>query len=266
MKQLTQNLKSATMELLEVSVPALNPGNLLVKTHYSLISAGTEFTKVANARKGYIGKAKAKPEQVKQVIESVKTEGIIPTYHKVMNKLDAPSPLGYSCAGEVIEVGKDITGFRVGDLVACGGNAYHAEVNSVPNNLCVKVQYEVKPEHAAYTTLGAIAMQGIRQADLRLGECCIIIGLGLVGQLTVQMLKAAGVKVAGIDIDENMVELAKKSGADFSFERNNAALESIILEMSDGYGVDAVIITAGTDSLDPVEVGENYAGKRLRLL
>ena len=127
MIQLIQNLKSGKMEILEVPIPALHPNKLLIKTHFSLISTGTEAAKVLNARKGYIGKAKAKPEQFKKVIESAKTDGIITTYHTVMNKLNAPSPLGYSCSGEVIEVGPNINGFIVGDLVSCGGYAFHSE-------------------------------------------------------------------------------------------------------------------------------------------
>ncbi|TSA25917.1 oxidoreductase [bacterium] len=267
MHQLTQNLKTGKMEILEVPFPALNKGQILARNHYSLISAGTEGMKVVTARKGYIGKAKEKPEQVKQVIESIKTEGLLPTYNKVMNKLDAPAPLGYSCAGEVIDVAEDILDFKIGDYLACGGaGAVHAEVVSVPKNLCVKVPEGVKLEYAAYTTVGSIAMQGIRQADLRLGEFCAIIGLGLIGQLTVQMLKAAGIKVAGIDIDKNAVDLSYKSGADISFIRNNESLESSILEFSNGYGVDAVIITAGTSSLDPVELAGKLCRKKGKVI
>jgi polar amino acid transport system substrate-binding protein len=260
MIQVMQNLKTGLMEIKEVPIPALKPNNLLVKTHYSLISTGTESVKVANAKKGYLGKAKAKPEEFLQVVESAKTDGIITTYYKVMNKLDTPLPLGYSCSGEVIEVGKDIIGFTVGDFVSCGGNAFHAEVNSVPKNLCVKIPEKVKIKHGAFTTIGAIAIQGIRQADLHIGESCAVIGMGLVGQLTIQILKAAGIIVAGIDIDKNMVELAKKVGADQSYERKVPYLESIIKEMAGGHGVDAVIIAAGTNSLDPI----NLAGKLCR--
>jgi len=255
MHQLTQNLKTGKMEILEVPFPALSKGSVLVRNHFSLISAGTEGGKVLTARKGYIGKAKEKPEQVKQVLDSIKTEGLIPTYKKVMNKLDAPAPLGYSSAGEVIDVGKDINEFKIGDYVACGGaGACHAEVVSVPKNLCVQVPKNVSLKEAAYTTVSSIALQGIRQADLRLGETCVVIGLGLVGQLAVQMLRVAGVKVVGIDTNERMVELAKKSGTNLALNRNDDKLENAILEFSGGNGVDAVIITAGTNSLDPVEL------------
>lgn len=255
MKQLTQNLKSGKMELLEVPFPALSKGYILVRNHFSLISAGTEGGKVLTARKGYIGKAKEKPEQVKQVLDSIKTEGLIQTYKKVMNKLDAPAPLGYSCAGEVIDVAQDISEFKIGDYVACGGaGACHAEVVSVPKNLCIRVPNNVTLKDAAYTAIGSIALQGMRQTDLRLGEACVVIGLGLIGQLTVQMLKATGVKVVGIDINDKMVEVAKKTGANLAFNRNDNKIENAIFEFSGGNGVDSVIITAGTKSLDPIEL------------
>ena len=267
MKQLTQNLKTGKMELLETPFPALQSGYILVRNHYSLISAGTEGSKVKTARSSLIQKAKQKPEQVKQVIDSVKTEGVKNTYQKVMNKLDFPSPLGYSCAGEVIEVGENITEFAVGDLVACGGtNAAHAEVVSVPKNLCVKVPSNVDTRYAAFTTVAAIAMQGIRQADLRLGENCLVIGLGLIGQLTVQMLNAAGIRTAGVDIDPQMVTLAGKSGAELSLLRDNPTLEDQVMSFSDGYGVDAVIITAGTSSLDPVELAGKLCRKKGKVI
>lgn len=256
MLQLTQNLKSGKMEIVEVPIPAMDKGTILVRNHYSVISAGTEGGKVLTARKGYLGKAKEKPEQVKQVMETLKKEGISSTYKKVMNKLDALTPLGYSTAGEVIGVGKDISKFRVGDKVACAGAdiANHAEVVAVPENLAVKIPDNVLLKDAAYTTIASIAMQGVRQADLRLGENCVVIGLGLLGQLTIQMLKSSGIKVAGIDVNPDMVALAKTSGADIVFTRGDDKEEQAIINMSDGFGVDVVIITAATSSLDPVEL------------
>lgn len=255
MLQLTQNLKTGEMEVSEVPVPALTRGRVLVRNHYSVISAGTEGGKVSVARKGYIGKALDKPAQVKQVVDAVRSEGIASTYRRVMNKLDALSPLGYSASGVVEAVGEGVAGLRVGDRVASGGEgANHAEFSSVPENLVVKVPDEVVLRDAAYATIGAVAMQGTRQADLRLGESCAVIGLGLLGQLTVQILKASGVRVAGIDIDPDMVALAGRSGADIAFARGSGDEEKAIVDFADGYGVDAVIITAATSSLDPVEL------------
>src|SRR6185295_14290514 len=161
------------MQLLEVPYPALSKGCVLVRNYFSLISAGTEGKTVKDARLGYIGKARARKDEVKKVVEAAKTFGLMNTYKMVMNKLDAPSALGYCCAGEVIAVAEDVIDFHVGDRVACGGGtANHAEVVAVPVNLCVKFDETVLPQHAAFTTLGAIAMQGIRQADVRLGENC----------------------------------------------------------------------------------------------
>ena len=263
MEQLTQNLKDGKMQLLEVPFPVLSSGQVLVRNHYSLISAGTEGKTVKDARLSYIGKARARKEEVKKVIDAAKTFGILNTYKMVMNKLDAPSSLGYSTAGEIIAVAPDVTEFRVGDLVACGGNsAVHAEVIAVPVNLCVKLNDKIALQHACFTTLGAIALQGIRQADLRLGENCVVIGLGLVGQLTVQMLKAGGIKTIGIDIDQRMVDLALHTDIDAEFTRNSEDLESSINNITNGYGTDAVIITAGTDSLDPVDLAGALCRKK----
>ena len=185
----------------------------------------------------------------------------------MMNKLDAPSALGYSCSGEVIAVADDVTEFKVGDRVACAGaGAVHAEVVAVPKNLCVKLPDGVSCNEGAFATLGAIALQGIRQADLRLGESCAVIGLGLIGQLTIQMLNAAGIKAIGVDIDKNMVALSKEIGANHAYDRNIEGLENIILENTNGYGVDAVIITAATSSTDPVDLAGEIARKKGKVI
>jgi predicted dehydrogenase/NADPH:quinone reductase-like Zn-dependent oxidoreductase len=263
MRQITQNLKTGKMTLLEVPAPAPGKGMVLVRNHFSLISAGTEGGKVVTARKNLLNKAREKPEQVKLVLDSVKTEGLASTYRKVMNKLDAPSPLGYSCAGEVLAVGSDINDLKPGDRVACGGaTAVHADIVSVPRNLCVPVPDGVSLEQAAYTTVAAIALQGVRQSGLRTGENCVVIGLGLLGQLTVQMLKASNIKVMGVDISSDAVELALASGADSAWVRDALGLEEAALQLSDGFGVDAVIITAGSSSLDPVELSGQLCRKK----
>jgi polar amino acid transport system substrate-binding protein len=262
MEQLTQNLKDGKMQLLEVPYPALLQGNILVRTHFSLISTGTEGKTVKDARLGYLGKARARKDEVKKVLDAARTFGWMSTYKMVMNKLDAPSALGYSCSGEVIAVASDVTDFKIGDKVACGGNsAVHAEVVAVPVNLCVKVTDDIDLKHAAFTTLGAIALQGVRQADLRLGENAVVIGLGLVGQLTMQLLKASGVKAIGIDVNQQMVDVAT-GAAHLAFNRQKEDLEYLIKEQTGGYGADAVIITAGTDSHDPIDLAGALCRKK----
>src|SRR5690554_5637268 len=208
MQQLTQKLGSGDMVIQELPYPQVGKGMVVVKNHYSIISAGTEGSTVTAARKSLIGKAKERPQQVKQVIDTLKKQGPVQTYRAVMKKLDAYSPLGYSCAGEVIEVGEGVTAFKVGDKVACAGAGYanHAEIVSVPVNLCVVLNDDANLKDAAYNTLGAISMQGVRQADLRLGETAVVIGLGLLGQLACMILKASGVQVIGIDVSDAPVQ------------------------------------------------------------
>jgi polar amino acid transport system substrate-binding protein len=257
MQQLTQKLKSGQMRIIDAPIPALQKGYVLVRNYYSLISSGTEASTVKAARKGYIGKAIERPQQVKQVIDTLKTRGPVQTYRTVMNKLDAFSPLGYSCSGEVIDVSPDTKDFRVGDLVACSGlTASHSEVVSVPVNLCAKLKPDADLKQAAFNTLGAIALQGVRQADLKIGESCAVIGLGLLGQLTTLLLQASGIRVIGIDIDPAMVELARKSGAELTLQRDDAGIENKITNFTEGLGSDAVIIAAASNSLDPI----NFAG------
>lgn len=259
MQQLTQKLGSGDMVIQDVPYPQLGKGMVIVKNHYSIISAGTEGSTVVAARKSLIGKAKERPQQVKQVIDTLKKQGPVQTYRAVMKKLDAYSPLGYSCAGEVVEVGEGVTEFEVGDKVACAGAGYanHAEIVSVPVNLCVKLEGDANLKDAAYNTLGAIAMQGVRQADLRLGESCVVIGLGLLGQLAALILKASGVTVIGIDVSEAAVDQAVQNKVvDLGLTRNAAGIEEQILNATNGHGADAVIIAAATSSLDPI----NFAG------
>lgn len=259
MNQLTQKLGSGEMLIQEIPYPQLGKGMIIVKNHFSIISAGTEGSTVSAARKSLIGKAKERPQQVKQVLDVLRKQGPIQTYRAVMKKLDAYSPLGYSCAGEVMEVGEDVTEFEVGDLVACAGAGYanHAEIISVPKNLCVKLSENANLKNAAYNTLGAISMQGVRQADLRLGETCAVIGLGLLGQIACLLLRSSGVNVIGIDISESSVNTAISNKAvDLGLKRDIAGIEDRISSYTKGIGVDAVIIAAATSSLDPI----NFAG------
>ncbi len=257
MKQLTQKLKNGNMQVVEVAVPPVQQRHILVRNHFSLISAGTEGNTVKTARKGYLGKAKERPQQLKQVVDTLKTQGVTQTYRAVMKKLEAYSPLGYSSAGEVIDLDPEINSFKVGDLVACGGlTASHAEIVCVPANLCVKLQLDTDLKQASYNTLGAIALQGVRQADLRVGETCAVIGLGLLGQLTGLLLRASGVQTIGIDINPAMVDIAAAHCVDLGLKRDNIGVEEKIIQATQGLGCDAVIITAASSSLDPI----NFAG------
>ena len=252
------------MLIQEVPSPMLAPGMVLVQNHYSLVSAGTEGSTVNAARKSLLGKAKERPQQVKQVLEVLAQQGPVQTYRTVTKKLEAYSPLGYSSAGVVVEVGPGVSEFVQGDLVACAGAGYanHAEVVAVPVNLCVKLPENADLKSAAYNTLGAIAMQAVRQADLRLGESCALIGLGLLGQIAGLLLKASGVMVVGIDIGAPQVAMAHQHFADMAFTRSLPGLEGRVAEFTNGLGVDAVIIAAATGSNDPINLAGALARKK----
>lgn len=268
MRQLTQKLKDGKLQVLDVPQPVLSRGMILVRAHYSLISAGTEGGTVTTARMSYVGKARSRPKDVKQVIDTVKQKGPIQTYRDVMKKLDAHSALGYSAAGEVVQVAPDVKGFRPGDLAACGGAGYanHAEYVAVPSNLCVRLNHDANLRDAAYNTVGAIALQGIRQADLRLGETCAVVGLGLIGHLTALMLRASGVRVIGIDVTPSAVELARRHCVDVGFTTDEAGLENKVHEYTGGIGADAVIITAGTSSDGPINLAGRIAKHKGRVV
>ena len=243
------------MEIVSLPNPAPRKGEVLVRTHFSAISTGTEGKTVSDARKGYIAKAKSRKEEVNKVVKAARSHGIADTYKMVMNKLEALQPLGYSLSGVVEQVGSDVKNFKPGDRVACGGaSASHSELVCVPENLCVQVPESAELYQAAFTTIGAIAMQGIRRAELNLGENCVVIGLGIIGQITLRLLKAAGVKAFGIDLKTELVNLALQSGAQNATLRSDELLEAKVAEFSNGHGVDSVIITAASSSLDPVEL------------
>ena len=202
MKQLVQNYKSGQLVLCETPAPQLRPGGILVRTAYSLISAGTERAMVEMARKNLVGKAMSRPDLVRKVMDKAKTEGLLSAYKKAMLRLSTDTPLGYSSAGTVLAVGGDITGVKPGMRVACGGIGYasHAELAYVPRNLFTVVPDDLEVREAAFTTVGSIALQGIRMANPALGEVVAVIGLGLVGLLTAQILKANGCRVVGVDL------------------------------------------------------------------
>jgi predicted dehydrogenase/threonine dehydrogenase-like Zn-dependent dehydrogenase len=271
MKQVAQNYRSGELALVDVPVPACKPGGVLVRTHFSLISTGTEMMKIDESKLSLVGKARARPDQVKKVVQSVSQQGLLATYRKVTDRLDSYSPLGYSLSGEVVEVGAGVTEFTVGQRVACAGNSHalHAEYNWVPRNLCVAVPDGVSSEDAAFTTVGAIAMQGYRQADARLGESACVIGLGLVGQLLVQVLRAAGVSVVGVDPSAERCRLAERTGAAACGAPDGAALRAVtatLAELTDAAGADHVFITAGGGTNQPVELAAELARDRARIV
>jgi predicted dehydrogenase/threonine dehydrogenase-like Zn-dependent dehydrogenase len=271
MKQIAQNYKSGELTVLDVPAPACRPGGVLVQSLFSLISTGTEMMKVTEAKMSMIGKARARPDQVRKVLDTVAQQGAVETYKKVMTRLDSYTPLGYSLCGVVTEVGAGAEEFRVGQIVAAAGNehALHAEYNWIPVNLCAAVPRGVAPEHAAFSTVGAIAMHGVRRAEVQLGETACVIGLGLVGQLVVRLLIAAGVRVIGIDVIEERCRLAEQAGAVRCApptDEGMAVLVSALDELSSGRGADPVFLAAGGSSNAPVETAAKLARDRARVV
>ena len=271
MKQIAQNYKSGELAVLDVPVPACKPGGVLVRSLYSLISTGTEMMKVTEARMSLVGKARARPDQVRKLLDSVAQQGPLATYQKAMNRLDSYTPLGYSLCGVVVEVGPGAEQFSVGQVVAAAGNefALHAEVNWIPTNLCVPVPDGVAAEHAAFATVGAIAMQGLRRAEVALGETACVIGLGLIGQLAVRLLVASGVQVVGLDVADARCRMAEKAGALICAAPDEEGLrevEQMLLERSGGMGADHLLLAAGGDSNGPVEIAARLARDRARVV
>ena len=267
MKQVLQNRKTGRPFVGEVPLPALQRGRVLVRTAASLISAGTERAAVELVSKGLVQEARQRPDLVKAVVAKVKNEGLLNTFASVRDKMAASQALGYSAAGIVAAVAEDVTEFQVGDRVACAGVGYasHAEVLSVPKNLCVHLPDGVSFESGAYGTLGAIALQGVRLAEPTLGESVVVIGLGLVGQLTIQLLKANGCRVFGLDLDESRIALALELGADKAVVSNDAAAKEIET-WTRGHGADAVLITAATDSNQPIELAARVSRLKGRVI
>jgi len=253
MKQILQSARSGELELVEVPSPIPAPGQVLVANHYSVVSPGTEKMALDFARKSLVSKARSRPDLVKQVLKKLQHEGPMPTYRAVTTRLEAPQPLGYATAGVVVAVGEGVEGFAPGDRVACAGAGYanHAELVTVPDNLVVHVPAALELDKAAYATLGAIAMQGVRVADPRLGEVVAVIGLGLIGQLTVQLLRAAGCQVLAIDINKDRIAEAMDQGATWSAVPGDDH-EPWKNAATNGYGVDIAIVTAASESSAPI--------------
>ncbi|PLX32495.1 MAG: oxidoreductase [Ignavibacteria bacterium] len=268
MKQIAQHVKSGAMKVAETSAPAAGRGMILVKNYFSVISAGTEKTSVDSRKSSMLQRARSQPDEVKKLMEEIRRNGMTRTYKRVMTKLDSFAALGYSSAGIVLAVEEGVQDIEVGDRVACGGADYaiHSDVIALPRNLVAKIPDGASMESAAYTTVASIALQGIRQTEPTLGETVVVIGLGLLGQLTVQFLKANGCHVIGIDLDAAAIELAKKSGADIVLNRNTDPVESVVQSASGGHGADAVIITAGTNSNDPIELAGRITRERGRVV
>jgi len=254
MKQVLLDLKTGKIFVDEVPAPTLRRGGVLVKNYCSVISAGTELNLIKFAKRNIFLKAKERPDLAKKVFEKAKRDGWLTALQQAMRRLEKPMPLGYSSAGIVIKVSPDIVDIKPGDRVACAGAEYanHAEVVFVPKNLCVKIPDNVSFKHAAFTTLGAIAMQGIRNADIHIGENVAIIGLGLIGLLTIQIAKAAGCSVIGIDVNINKLKLAEELGANHTLLATEHNIEGKVNSLTNGFGVDATIITAATSSNMPI--------------
>jgi threonine dehydrogenase-like Zn-dependent dehydrogenase len=260
-KQVLQSLRTGDTTLADIPAPKAGPGQLVIHTSASLISAGTERMLVDFGKANLIDKARQQPDKVREVLQKVKTDGAIATLDAVQSKLDQPLTLGYCNVGRVAEIGAGVTGFAPGDRVASNGK--HAEVVVVPRNLCAKIPKTVSDEAATFTVIGAIGLQGIRLADPKLGECVVVIGLGLIGLMTVQMLRAQGCRVLGVDFDADRLALAERFGAETV---NPGAGEDVIAraeQFSRGEGVDAVLITASTKSNDPISQAAKMSRKRL---
>ncbi len=270
-KQVAQNYKSGELSLLDVPVPACKDGGILVRSTYSLISTGTEMMKVQEAKMSLLAKARSRPDQVRKVLDTVTQQGLRSAYTKAMTRLDSYTPLGYSSCGAVVEVGRGAEEFVVGQLVACAGSEYalHAEVNWVPVNLCVPVPDGVSAKHAAFATVGAIAMHGVRRAETQLGETACVIGLGLVGQLVAQLLVASGVRVVGLDVAPERCALAEENGAvacDAPDAQGIDRIERTLAHLTGGLGADHVFLVAGGSSTGPVEAAARLARDRARVV
>ncbi|MBK8006566.1 MAG: zinc-binding dehydrogenase [Gemmatimonadetes bacterium] len=258
MRQVVQNLKGE-VRLLELPIPAIREGGVLVRTVHSLVSAGTERMNVERSRRSLLARARERPDLVRQVIARMKRDGITAALRGVQDKLESWIPMGYSSAGIVEALGRGVTGLQVGDAVACAGAGYasHAEVTWVPRNLCARIPTGpdgatlVPLEDAAWSTLGAIALQGVRQLEPRLGECVAVIGLGLLGLLSVQLLRANGCEVLAADPDPDRCRLAEQFGAREA-TAPGAAFAAAVERRTGGRGADGVLITAATESRDPI--------------
>ncbi len=269
MKQVTEDYRSGVISVADVAAPTCRPGYVLVHTRASVISPGTEGAAVRFGQESLLQKARSRPDLVRQVVDKVRADGLLHAYQVVQARLDVPLSLGYSSAGLVLEAGTAVDGCGVGDRVACAGAGYasHAEVVAVPRNLAVRVPGDVPFEDAAFATLGAVALQGLRVADVRVGERVVVLGLGLIGLLTVQLLKASGCRVLGFDPNPNRVALARELGADGAHELTpSTAAAEAVAKFTERHGADAVIIAAATPSNEPVELAGEWSRLKGRVV
>ncbi len=264
MKQLIHNLKTGLISVGEVAVPPVQPGHLLIRTTFSLISAGTERMMVDFGRAGYLAKARQQPEKVRQVLDKIRTDGLVPTFQSVAAKLDQPVPMGYCNVGQVLAVGEGVEGFSVGDRVA--SNGHHAEVVMAPKNLAARIPDEVANDQAAFTVLGAISLQGVRLVQPTLGETIAVFGLGLIGLLGVQILKAHGARVIGFDFDAGRVALARSFGAQAENLSQETDPVAAALAATRGMGVDGVLVTAATKSDELMHQAAQMCRRRGRIV
>lgn len=264
MKQIIQNLKSGQITLADVPAPTSGPAHLLIATQCTLISAGTERMLVEFGKANLLSKARSQPDKVRQVIQKIGTDGLMPTIEAVGSKLDRPVPMGYCNVGRVIAVGADVSDFAVGDRVISNGP--HAEIVSVPHTLCAAIPADVPDDEAAFTVLGAVGMQGIRLIDPTLGETVVVTGLGLLGLMAVQLLSANGCRVLGIDMDPARCALARQFGAEVVDISTGVDPVAAAMAFSKGRGVDAVLITASTKSNEPVHQAAQMSRKRGRIV
>jgi threonine dehydrogenase-like Zn-dependent dehydrogenase len=263
MHQIIQDLKSGDTLLEEVPVPRVGTGKVLIKTHRSLVSLGTEKMLVNFGQANLLEKARQQPERVKEVLNKMKTDGIKPTMEAVFRKLDTPLPLGYSQAGEVMAVGQGVSEFQIGDRVISNGN--HAEIVAVPKNLVAKIPEGVSYEEASFTVVGAIALQGIRLIKPAFGETVVVLGLGLIGLIAAQLLKANGCKVIGLDLDPDKVEKARSLGIT-AINSGQQDPVKYVEEQTNNVGADAVLITASTKSDAVIKQAANMSRKRGRIV
>ncbi len=264
MKQVLQHLRSGEVEIVDVPCPPTRPGYLLIQTRTTLISAGTERMLVEFGKGSLLAKARSQPDKVKQVLDKIKTDGLLPTLETVFARLDEPLPLGYCNAGVVVDVGDGVTNFKIGDRVVSNGP--HAEMVCVPNNLCARIPPEVSDEQAAFVVLASIGLQGIRLIQPTLGESVVVVGLGLIGLMTVQMLRANGCRVLGIDIDQKRLELARDYGAETVNVAGGADPVASAMAFSSGQGADAVLVTASSKSNDIMKQAAEMCRKLGRIV